>query len=175
MKKMLTILFVFVISLSILGCSSDTSKEISSSSATTSSTPEKSLSDEQDIKEFLAKQNKKLEAVEPQRKEMEQALTTTLSGYKLSLEKNISVSDSENLVFSVMPEIIIDGVDKEQATQEAVQIIQKLSNSNMPYTVDMYSISISNSKHNPLALVQYIPETGKYISFENGKATEIQP
>lgn len=180
MKKLLAILIICVLSFSILGCGSNepqketTSTEKAQTEQKQDTSSDNSL-DEKSVKDFVAEQTKKLEAVEPQRKEMEQALSETLSSYKMPLDKNVSVSDIDNLVFSVMPEVVIDNMDKEQAKQEAVQIIQKLTNANLPYKVDSYLISISDSKHNPLAVVSYTPETGKYVSLENGKRVEFQP
>lgn len=176
MKKLLAILLICVLSFSILGCGGDEpKKETTSTEKAQTEQKQDTSSDEKSVKDFVAEQTKKLEAVEPQRKEMEQALSKTLSSYKMPLDKNVSVSDTDNLVFSVMPEVVIDNMDKEQAKQEAVQIIQKLTNANLPYKVDSYLISISDSKHNPLAVVSYTPETGKYTSLENGKRVEIQP
>lgn len=176
MKKLLAILIICVLSFGILGCGGDEpQKETTSTEKTQTEQKQDTSSDEKSVKDFVAEQTKKLEAVEPQRKEMEQALSKTLSSYKMSLDKNVSVSDTDNLVFSVMPEVVIDNMDKEQAKQEAVQIIQKLINANLPYKVDTYLISIRDSKHNPLAVISYTPEDGKYVSLENGKRVEIQP
>lgn len=176
MKKLLAILIICVLSFGILGCGGDEpQKETTSTEKTQTEQKQDTSSDEKLVKDFVAEQTKKLEAVEPQRKEMEQALSKTLSSYKMSLDKNVSVSDTDNLVFSVMPEVVIDNMDKEQAKQEAVQIIQKLINANLPYKVDTYLISIRDSKHNPLAVISYTPEDGKYVSLENGKRVEIQP
>lgn len=176
MKKLLAILIICVLSFGILGCGGDEpQKETTSTEKTQTEQKQDTSSDEKSVKDFVAEQTKKLEAVEPQRKEMEQALSKTLSSYKMSLDKNVSVSDTDNLVFSIMPEVVIDNMDKEQAKQEAVQIIQKLINANLPYKVDTYLISIRDSKHNPLAVISYTPEDGKYVSLENGKRVEIQP
>lgn len=176
MKKLLSILIICILSFSILGCGGDEAKkETTSTPKTQTEQKQDTSSDEKSVKDFVAEQTKKLETVEPQRKEMEQALSKTLSAYKIPLDKNISVSDADNLVFSVMPEIVIDNMNQEQAKQEAVQIIQKLMNANLPYKVDTYLISISDSKHNPLAVISYTPEDGKYVSLENGKRVEIQP
>lgn len=176
MKKLLAILIICVLSFGILGCGGDEpQKETTSTEKTQTEQKQDTSSDEKSVKDFVAEQTKKLEAVEPQRKEMEQALSKTLSSYKMSLDKNVSVSDTDNLVFSVMPEVVIDNMDKEQAKQEAVQIIQKLINANLPYKVDTYLISIRDSKHNSLAVISYTPEDGKYVSLENGKRVEIQP
>lgn len=176
MKKLLAILIICVLSFGILGCGGDEpQKETTSTEKTQTEQKQDTSSDEKSVKDFVAEQTKKLEAVEPQQKEMEQALSKTLSSYKMSLDKNVSVSDTDNLVFSIMPEVVIDNMDKEQAKQEAVQIIQKLINANLPYKVDTYLISIRDSKHNPLAVISYTPEDGKYVSLENGKRVEIQP
>lgn len=155
--------------------SSDTPKEqvstpstvVETNSQPTSTTPTEKNS-EKTMEELLAENEQKLKAVEPKRQEMEKHLTTVLSGYELALDKNVTVSDADKPVFAVFPEIIINNISPEQARQEGITIIKKLVNSNMPYTVESYDVTIRDNNYNVNEWVGYTPETNKYYYVEQG-------
>lgn len=110
-----------------------------------------------------------LKRLEVQRQEIEKHFAMVLSDYKIALPTNVVVSDSDNMVYGISSEIVIDGIDYEQAKQEAVQIIKKLRASDMPYKVDNYNIYIVNSENNVLAAVSY---TAKYDRWYPDEDTE---
>lgn len=133
--------------------------------STTSSNEKKS---EKTMEELLAENEQKLKDVEPKRQEMEEHLATVLSGYKLALDKNVTVSDADKFIFAVFPEIVINNISPEQARQEGIAVIKKLVNSNMPYTVESYNVTIRDNNYNVSEWVGYTPETNEYYYVEQG-------
>lgn len=178
MKKILITLLTLMMIIVFTGCGSDNQeKSSSSSSMVSSSTSSKVSSSEQNTNQSSTKIPSPSDYV-TERQEMEKALKKALSNYKFAENQtHVSLSrvTDDKLIFSIMPEIIIDDIDENQASTEGIKIIQTLLNSKLPYDVDSYYITIRDSKHHPFGSVTYSPDFDKYTYINNGKQIELNP